>query len=132
MATKPEPNAVRAMSVGRDLDALVHTYVAGKPCVWDGGYFNFPDGSSCGANLVPHYSDDWSDFGPLLEKCPHQWEIGNDPGGWGEVIIFRAKPDHDEADDPFNRHRVKFAYDGKTLPWAGCVALVLAALEGWR
>lgn len=80
---------------------------------------------------VDEYSTDWAAAGPLLGTIRHQWSIGYDPGGWGEVKIFLPNPaEKDDECDPFRPVVVKFGYDGKTLPHAICRALVVAALEG--
>jgi hypothetical protein len=74
---------------------------------------------------LPHFSTDMAAAWLALAKCCHEWEIGCDPAGWGDVKIYGWRGTPDDGDDV--EHRVGFGHISKA-PAAICKALLLDAL----
>lgn len=118
---------VMNMNDGQILNALVAEKIMGwRTTIGDSSHKDrviaWPVEDRSGIVFEP--STDIATAWVVLTMLRHQWTIGYDPGGWGEVRVFTMPS---EADD-FTIHRAKFDHP-KDAPLAICKAAILATLE---
>lgn len=136
-----EVKDVAGMPAGRDMDVLVHRSICRRGCRFytptEGpfrsdlaGWYDYPlSDNPIGLPMpVPRYSTDVGAAWEVLARCPHQWSIRYDPGGWGVVEVHVPAEDSgdDDASPEWFDHAAKFNHPGEAAA-AICRAMLKAA-----